>query len=178
MDLFKPNYNICLIAGSSLGRITSAETRLKLRNAWSVRLHNKHNSTDITLSEFILDTFLERLAILELNIGKLHKNFQQITTVNVSKVTMETRLKILASTKTSQAVLVTDLTSGVTTTYLSARRAADALGISNYTVMNKLNNKNTKAYKGRFLIESLVEIANPPRDQGLININNKRRQVL
>jgi len=30
--------------------------------------------------------------------------------------------------------------------------------------MNKLNNKNTKAYKGRFLIESLVEIANPPRD--------------
>jgi DNA invertase Pin-like site-specific DNA recombinase len=65
---------------------------------------------------------------------------------------METRLKILASTKTSQAVIVTDLISGVTT-YLSARRAADALGISNSTVMNKLNNKNIKAYKGRYLIK-------------------------
>lgn len=32
LDLFKPEYNICLIAGSSLGRITSDETRLKLRN--------------------------------------------------------------------------------------------------------------------------------------------------
>jgi len=76
-----------------------------------------------------------------------------------SKVTVETRSKILASTKTSQAVIVTDLISGVTTTYLSARRAADALGISNNTVMNKLNNKNTKAYKGRYVIKGVVETA-------------------
>jgi hypothetical protein len=33
LDLFKPEYNICHIAGSSLGRITRDETRLKLRNA-------------------------------------------------------------------------------------------------------------------------------------------------
>lgn len=33
LDLYKPEYNICLITGSSLGRITSDETSLKLRNA-------------------------------------------------------------------------------------------------------------------------------------------------
>jgi DNA invertase Pin-like site-specific DNA recombinase len=84
----------------------------------------------------------------------LFKRFEQIKAAAKSNVTMETRFKILASTKTSQAVIVTDLISGVSTTYLSARRAADALGISNSTVMNKLNNKNTgcvnmHAYKGR-----------------------------
>lgn len=69
---------------------------------------------------------------------------------------METRFFLLASTNTSQAVIFTDLISGVSTTYLSARRAADALGISNYTVMKKLNNKNTKAYKGRYVIKGVV----------------------
>jgi hypothetical protein len=32
IDLLKPEYNLCLKAGSSLGRITREETRLKLRN--------------------------------------------------------------------------------------------------------------------------------------------------
>nr|YP_009945109.1 GIY-YIG endonuclease [Monilinia laxa]QOE17473.1 GIY-YIG endonuclease [Monilinia laxa] len=71
---------------------------------------------------------------------------------------MGTRFKLLASTKTSQAVIVTDLISDVSTRYLSARRAADALGISNSTVKKKLNNKNTKAYKGRYVIKGVVEI--------------------
>jgi group I intron endonuclease len=33
LDLLKPSYNICMIAGSSLGRITSDDTRAKLRYA-------------------------------------------------------------------------------------------------------------------------------------------------
>jgi hypothetical protein len=66
---------------------------------------------------------------------------------------LETQTKILASTNTSQAVIVTDLISGVTTRYLSVRRAAYVLGISNSTVMNKLNNKKTKAYKGIYQIK-------------------------
>lgn len=48
---------------------------------------------------------------------------------------METRSKTLASTKTSQAALVTDLIVGVTR-YISTRRAADSLGISNSTLIN------------------------------------------
>lgn len=68
---------------------------------------------------------------------------------------METRMKILASTKTSQAVFVTDLIKGNTTKYPSAIRAAEDLGISNSTIMNKLKHKNIKPYKGRYLIESV-----------------------
>lgn len=154
-DLYKPEYNICQIAGSSLGRVSSDETRLKLRNAWLLRLY-KNNSfnCDITLSEFILDNLTERVAKLELNIAKIQKKFTEITTKKESKVSMETRMKILASTKTSQAVFVTDLINGNTTKYPSARRAAETLGISNSTIMNKLNHKNNKPYKRRYLIES------------------------
>jgi hypothetical protein len=61
-------------------------------------------------------------------------------------------MKILASTKTSQAVLVTDLTRGESTEYPSARRTGEALGISNSTIMNKLKGKHNRPYKGRYLI--------------------------
>lgn len=66
-------------------------------------------------------------------------------------------MKILAYTKTSQAVVVTDLTTGEITKYPSARRAAEALYISNTTIMNKLNNKNNKLYKNRYLLEKANE---------------------
>lgn len=72
LDLFKPlpslfvlkkkrgrEYNICFIAGSSLGRVTRDEARLNLRNVWLVRLH-KNNSSDVSLREFTLDTLAER----------------------------------------------------------------------------------------------------------------------
>lgn len=75
LDLFKPEYNICLIAGSSLGRITSNETRLNLRNAWLVRLYNK-NTSDVSLREYTSDTLEERLDALASNITKLFKNFK------------------------------------------------------------------------------------------------------
>lgn len=64
-------------------------------------------------------------------------------------------MKILASTATAQAVLVTDLESGVTT-YPSARNAALALEASSSTILNKLNGKNTRLFRGRYLITSLI----------------------
>ena len=99
LDLFKPEYNICLIAGSSLGRITSNETRLNLRNAWLVRLYNK-NTSDVSLREYTSDTLEERLDALASNITKLFKNFKYIMAGSESKVTVETHTKVLASIKT------------------------------------------------------------------------------
>jgi hypothetical protein len=64
-------------------------------------------------------------------------------------------MKILASSPTAQDVLVTDLESGITTTYSSARNAAIALNASNSTIMNKINGRNTRLYKGRYLITGL-----------------------
>lgn len=153
IDLLKPSYNLCSKAGSSLGRITLANTRLKLRYAWLLRQYKSHKGKDITFFEFILDNIEKKINRLELKICKLQNILEKITNKPVSKVSKETRIKILDSSKTAKAVKVTDLVSGVTTTYPSARRAAEALNISNSTVMNKLNKNNTKLYKGKYIIK-------------------------
>jgi hypothetical protein len=59
----------------------------------------------------------------------------------------------LASTKTKQTVLVTDIIKGVTNEYPSARRAAEAINASNSTIMNKIKGKNMRLYKNRYLIK-------------------------
>jgi group I intron endonuclease len=153
IDLLKPEYNICLRAGSSLGRITREETRLKLRNIWLNRLF--YQSKDSTLREFIINSLQIKLNESIFKINKLQKELEKIKLLKESKVTYATRMKILASTKTSQIVLITDTLNNITTKYLSARRAAEAIGVSNSTVMNKLRGKNTKLYKNRYLIEGL-----------------------
>jgi group I intron endonuclease len=151
IDLLKPEYNLCLKAGSSLGRITREETRLKLRNAWLNRLFAQSN--DNTLREFIINCIQIKLNESKLKINKLYKEFENIKLLRVKKVSYTTRMKILASTKTSQIVLITDTFNNVTTKYPSARRAAEAISVSNSTIMNKLKGKNTKLYKNRFLIK-------------------------
>ena len=151
LDLLNPNYNICKTAGSSLGRTTQDHTRLKLRHAWLVRLF-KNKDNDINFSEFVLDVYERKLNESNLKIYKYQAMFEKITLKKESKVTWETRRKILYSTVSAQSVLITDLKSGNTTTYPSARRAAVALNASKSTVMNKLKGKNTQLYKGRYII--------------------------
>ena len=58
LDVLKPTYNICEVAGSSLGRITNNSTRLKLKYVWMVRLFKEKNnslSEQINFTEFILN---------------------------------------------------------------------------------------------------------------------------
>ena len=44
LDKFKPSYNTCEEAGSSLGRKVDNVTRLKLKQAWLVRLFRASRS--------------------------------------------------------------------------------------------------------------------------------------
>ena len=59
LDILKPTYNICKVAGSSLGRVTNRSTRLKLKYVRMVRLFKEknHNSLSelIEFSEFIIN---------------------------------------------------------------------------------------------------------------------------
>jgi group I intron endonuclease len=153
IDQLKPEYNICLKAGSSLGRVTREETRSKLRNVWLNRLFSK--SKDSTLIEFFINSIEDKLNKSKLKIIKLDKELKKIKLLKESKVSFLTRMKILASTKTSQRVLITDINKGITTKYPSARRAAEAINVSNSTIMNKLNGKNTKPYKGKYIIKGI-----------------------
>lgn len=151
IDLLKPEYNLCLKAVSSLGRITREDTRLKLRNVWLNRLYSR--SKDNTLREFIINSIQTKLNESMLKINKLYKELEKIKLFKESKVSYITRMKILASTKTSQIVLITDTLKNATTKYPSARRAAEAIGVSNSTIMNKIKGINTKLYKNRYLIK-------------------------
>jgi hypothetical protein len=60
----------------------------------------------------------------------------------------------LAYTKPTQIGLMTDTFYNITK-YPSARRAAETLGVSNSTIMKKLNRKPAKLYKNRYLIKGL-----------------------
>lgn len=69
-----------------------------------------------------------------LKIKKFYKWFEKIRSLKESKVSYTTRMKILASTKTSQIVLITDTFINIITKYPSARRAAEALNVSISTI--------------------------------------------
>ena len=77
IDLLGPEYNICLKAGSSLGRVVRKETRLKLRNIWLNRLFIK--SKDSTLREFIINFIDKQLDESRFRITKLYKEFWENT---------------------------------------------------------------------------------------------------
>ena len=156
LNKFKPSYNICEEAGSSLGRKTSDITRFKLKQAWLVRLFQRNRDLGLSFSEFVLNTVEQKFSNLERKTTRLQQTFENILNKPVMKRSLEVRMKILSSTVTATSVLVTDLESGIVTTYPSARNAALALNCSNSTIMNKLKSKNMKAYKGRYLIESVV----------------------
>ena len=83
MDRLKPTYNICKVAGSSLGRVTNRSTRLKLKYVWMVRLFKEKNhnslSEHIEFSEFIINWFGKKVKKLELITNKLQRAFEKIT---------------------------------------------------------------------------------------------------
>jgi hypothetical protein len=56
---------------------------------------------------------------------------------------------------TAIPVQVLDIETGETTKYSSARKAAEALGMSNSTVIRKLNEKSpqSKPYKNRYIFK-------------------------
>lgn len=76
IDNLKPEYNLCLTAGSSLGRVTREETKLKLRNIWLNRQFSKSKYN--TLEEFIINSIDKKLDKSGFIITRLFKEFQRI----------------------------------------------------------------------------------------------------
>lgn len=174
LDVLKPTYNICKVAGSSLCRKTNSSTRLKLKYIWMVRLFKEKNNSlpeQINFTEFILNWGgqLRRHARkkskkLELITNKLQRTFEKITeNKTYLNRSYKIRMKILSSA-TATTVRVTDLNNGVITSYPSARNAALALNCSNSTIMYKLKGKNNKILKGRYLIRSNITPVEVARD--------------
>jgi hypothetical protein len=112
----------------------------------------KTSKTSSSLIEFTIDTLSKRIDKLSLKISSLHKELDSIINRKEFKLSYLTRSRLLQASLTARPVAVLDLNSGITTEYLSARNAALALNTSDSTIRNKLNGKNTKPYKGRYII--------------------------
>lgn len=151
IDTLSPYYNICTKAGSSLGRVTTDTTRLKLRMARMALLY-KTSKTRSSLIEFTIDTLSIIVDKLSLKISSLRKKLDSIINRMEFKRSDLTRSRLLQASPTARSVAVLDLNSGITTEYPSARNAALALNTSDSTIRNKLNGKNAKPYKGRYII--------------------------
>ena len=119
MDKLKPTYNICNVAGSSLGRVIREETRLKLRRAWLVRLY-KDSQSKSSLRDFSLKYLAGKVDELESSISRLTKKFDNLITEKPEfKQSAETRLKKLVSSPTLYPVLIIGLKTGESIKYPS-----------------------------------------------------------
>lgn len=125
-----------------------------MQNAWLKRLHRSRQST-LELGEFYVEYFLEKLVKVELRIFRLQKELDALQARKSKNMTakLDSSVNTLNSTLTSKSVTVLDITTGLGERYPSARAAALALQTSHSTIMNKLKNKNTKVYKGRYVIK-------------------------
>ena len=90
------------------------------------------------------------------NVGRKHSEatkIKQSVAALGRKVSEETRAKLLAISTTALNIKVTDMDTGVSTKYPSARRAGEALGCSHKLVLARLQANSQKLIKDRFLIE-------------------------
>ena len=119
MDKLKPTYNICNVAGSSLGRVIREETRLKLRRAWLVRLY-KDSQSKSSLRDFSLKYLAGKVDELESSFSRLTKKFDNLITEKPEfNQSAETRLKKLVSSPTLYPVLIIGLKTGESIKYPS-----------------------------------------------------------
>ena len=136
MDKLKPTYNICNVAGSSLGRVIREETRLKLRRAWLVRLY-KDSQSKSSLRDFSLKYLAGKVDELESSFSRLTKKFDNLITEKPEfKQSAETRLKKLVSSPTLYPVLIIDLKTGESIKYHS-RPALFSSYFFNYKKKNR-----------------------------------------
>ena len=137
IDLLDPEYNLCPIAGSSLGRKVSDETRAKLMAA--------HVGRDYSgLADHLVKLRLE-------NLGRKHSEETKDkirSTAQGRTFSDETRIKLGAV-----SVEVTDIETNETTFYVSVGNAATAIGSSRKTIMSRLSLNSLKPVNKRFIVK-------------------------
>lgn len=153
IDLLKPDYNICLRAGSCLGSVVKNNTRLKLRNIWLHRLFTKSEGS--TLKEFTINFISMKLKESEVKINKLYKEFDKIKLLRKKVIRYNTRIYINSTTIPSQIVLVMDTFNNIITTFPSMSKAALAINVSHNTIGSRLKGKTTKLCKNRYIVKGI-----------------------
>lgn len=143
LDFLYPEYNILLTASSSLGKLHTEETKIKISNSLLGKSHSEETKKKMSESRTGKIFSYETKKILsDIRTGK-NSAFLNKTH------TEETKQKI--SEAVGSKVEVFNKEMNKTTTYSSNYKAAEAIGCSEFTVRYHIKNK--KLYKGKFLFK-------------------------
>ena len=151
IDILQPEYNICLTAGSTLGKLHNEAARSKISttkkgtgmgeaNSMHGKLHTEE--ARIKMAEAKLGIKLTEETIEKLRAAATGKKF-----------TDEHRAKLSASKLNSKKLSVLDLQTGVETPYASINEASRELGLLSDSIRANLRSKNKKPYKGRYIFK-------------------------
>lgn len=161
MDLFKPVYNILLVAGSPLGRKLPLEVKIQMAKSKLGFTHSEETKalmSNLAQNRIFSDITRSRLSFArkgkKLSLETLTKMSEAKLGIKRPKDTVD-KIKAYQSTRVKQPVSginlsVTDLNTNETVIYESVRKAAVALGTSHTTIRNCL--KCNKPFKERYLL--------------------------
>lgn len=143
IDSIKPEYNILLVAGSSLGVIPSEETKMKISKALKGRSlleETKEKMSEVRKGKKLSEKTKKLLS--ELNKGKTSpfkgRNHSEDTKQKMS-IALGSKVEVL------------NVDTNETTLYPSNSKAAIVLGCSEFTIRYYIKNK--KLYNGKFLFK-------------------------
>jgi group I intron endonuclease len=155
IDNLEPDYNICLTAGSTLGKLHSEKAKEKIRNSKKGTYGGEANS-------FFGETHTEesRKKMVEAKIGKTLSELvkEKISeTKRGQKFTEEHKANLSTAQPNRKNVSVLDLETGIETTYVSISEAERSMGFSKGSIRATLRSKNRAPYKGRYNIKVIEE---------------------
>jgi group I intron endonuclease len=128
--LLKPAYNIFKVAGSNLGYKHTEENLAKMRVAkLGIRISEEHKAK-----------------LRAANVGRKHSGATKAKQSAVMKG--KTNTYNLSQRK---EIIVTDVTTNITTSYISIHEAAAALNIRIQAISNYINRNQKTPYKGKYI---------------------------
>lgn len=151
LDLLKPDYNICITAGSTLGKLHSLVTKDKISKTKKGTYSGEENS-------FFGETHSmeSRKRMVE---AKLGKTLYELTKEKIresqvgKKFTEEHKSNLSLAQSNRKNISVIDSQTGIETVYGSIGEAERSMGFPKDSIRANLRSKNKSLYKGRYDIK-------------------------
>jgi group I intron endonuclease len=162
LDLLKPEYNICKVAGSMLGFKHTKEACQRMRYAALNRSEETRAKMSVAKLGKKLSKEIRAKIVAVLQEVEVKAKIQAAALKRKGReLSEETKAKMKASQSKrikhpvpGIKVEVTSIETGCTTVYGSIREAAEVLNIGPGTISRRLKLNITKPYKGKFLIKA------------------------
>jgi len=153
MDLLKPNYNLNSIAGSRLGSIHSEESRLKMSKSAKGRKHTEETKKLFSLAKKGMNN-------PNFGITRSEKTKALYTLARLGKSFLSDSMKAKMSERSGTSLSVLDLKTNETSVYPSIKKAAEAMGVSQPAITNRLSkNLDTFVVKKQYQVKKVNKLS-------------------